>query len=129
MSVPTRVLPSLCRATNLAAAARSASLRSSPPLARTLLPRLQSQARCYVSSSGKKNAAVNAAVNVDVQNRAIDTQDFVNKTGGMQPSEMSIGNGLTADAMMSPSAGNYSVSIFNFFPSSYPLIRYWVVVG
>lgn len=105
-SVPTRVLPSLCRATNLA---RS---RSSP-LARTLLPRLQGQARCYVSSSGKKNAAVNAAVNVDIQNRAIDTQDFVNKTGGMKPSEMSIGNGLTADAMMSPSAGNYSVSIFN----------------
>ncbi|KAH8154242.1 uncharacterized protein LAJ45_02010 [Morchella importuna] len=97
-SVPTRVLPSLCRATNLA---RS---RSSP-LARTLLPRLQGQARCYVSSSGKKNAAVNAAVNVDIQNRAIDTQDFVNKTGGMKPSEMSIGNGLTADAMMSPSAG------------------------
>lgn len=73
----------------------------------------RSQARCYVSGSGKKNAA---AVNINVENRAADTQDFISKTGGLKPSEVSIGGGLTADTMMSPVAGNigYFLSKFEF---------------
>lgn len=97
MAAPARVVrsaASLCRSANIAR-----SLPRPSPLLRAA-PRLQS--RCYVSDSGKKNAA---AVNVDVENRAIDTQDFISKTGGLKPSEVSIGGGLSADAMMSPSAG------------------------
>lgn len=97
MAAPARVVRStaatLCRSANVA---RSFS-RPLP-----LLRASGFQVRRYVSDSGKKNAA---AVNVDVENRAIDTQDFINKTGGLKPSQVPIGNGLTADAMISPAAG------------------------
>lgn len=99
MAAPARVVrstaASLCRSTNVVR-----SLSRPSPLLRAM-PHLQ--ARCYVSESGKKNAA---AVNVSVENREIDTQNFIRKTGGLKPSEVSIGGGLTADVKMSPAAGN-----------------------
>lgn len=109
MTAPARVVrsaaTSLYRIVNVT---RSPSGLS--PLLRAV-PR--SQARCYVSGSGKKNAAT---VSINVENRAADTQDFISKTGGLKPSEVSIGGGLTADAMMSPVAGNtgYFLSRFEY---------------
>lgn len=109
MATPARVVRSAA-----ASLYRIANVTRSPsglsPLLR-VVPR--SQARCYVSGSGKKNAA---AVSINVENRAADTQDFISKTRGLKPSEVSIGGGLTADAMMSPVAGNtgYFLSKFEY---------------
>lgn len=103
MAAPARVVrstaASLCRSTSVAR-----SLSRPSPLLRAM-SRLQ--ARCYVSESGKKTAA---AVNVSVENREIDTQNFIRKTGGLKPSEVSIGGGLTADVKMSPAAGKLDTS-------------------
>lgn len=112
MAAPARVVrstaASLCRN---ASVTRSLSRPSSFLRA---VPHLQ--ARRYVSGSGKKDAA---AINVNVENRAIDTQNFISKTGGLKPSEVSIGGGLTADTMMSPVAGStrYSCQNLNSTPS------------
>ncbi|KAG0634330.1 hypothetical protein HOY80DRAFT_535786 [Tuber brumale] len=57
--------------------------------------------RRFISSSGKDGEV---AVGVNVENRRIDASDFMNKTGP-KPAELSVGNGLTADVMMSPSIG------------------------
>lgn len=112
MAAPARVVrstaASLCRN---ASVTRSLSRPSSFLRA---VPHLQ--ARHYVSGSGKKDAA---AINVNVENRAIDTQSFISKTGGLKPSEVSIGGGLKADTMMSPVAGStrYSYQNLNSTPS------------
>lgn len=106
MAAPARVVrsaaASLCRS---ASVTRSLS-RLSPPLRAVH----NLQARCYVSGSGKKNAAT---INVDVENRTINTQDFISKTGGLRPLEAPTGQGLTADAM-SPVAGNSGYLLLKF---------------
>lgn len=82
----------------------------SPLLLRTRHLVVQSQSRPYVTSTGRRGSS--AAVSVDISNQEIDTRNFVNKTGGLKPSEVGVGGGgLTADAMMSPSAGRSSLSV------------------
>ena len=77
---------------------RSTSLRPAETVQRGLTAQLQ---RRYISSSGRNGEA---AVKVDIENRRIDTSNFVNGAG-FNPSELGVRNSLAADAVLSPSAG------------------------
>ncbi|KAL7269037.1 cysteine desulfurase [Rhizina undulata] len=104
MATPAKVIRSAA-ATRLYGNAATRSLSGVARSARQSQPlRFASrgvQTRSYVSESAKKNAAVD----VDADNRRIDVEDFINKTGGLQPSEVPVNRSLHADAMVSPSAG------------------------
>ncbi|CCX31437.1 putative tRNA splicing protein [Pyronema domesticum] len=97
MSAPAMV--ARCAAQRLATRTqpRAFNLRSF----RTVTPAVRSplsQSRSYVSVSARKCAEVE-----DV-NRKIETQEVIRQTG-MNPSGIDMGNGIHADAMMSPQAG------------------------
>ncbi|KAF8541419.1 pyridoxal phosphate-dependent transferase [Trichophaea hybrida] len=93
--MPSPAIVARCAAARLASRPavtfRTSSLRIACSAFRPL------QARNYVSSSTKQNAAVN------VENRKIESAGVLSQTG-LRPFEIDIGNGMTTDAMMSPQA-------------------------
>ncbi|KAI5853595.1 cysteine desulfuras-like protein [Tricharina praecox] len=96
--MPSPAMVARCaQASRLASRTFLASTRPSALRSPAALRPLQ-RSRNYVSPSSKNPAAVN------VENRQIETNEVLKQTGRL-PSDIDVGGGMTADAMMSPQAG------------------------